>query len=422
MAAGRFPGLGERRMPTTFEPLRDRDFRLYFAGEALSSVGSGLHLVALGWYLLSRTGSATDVALLWTAGLGAGLVALPVTGPLADRYPRRMLCIGSDLARMAMVGALAALAFSGNPPLAAIYALTFVIGLGHNVFWPSISALVQEIVRPEQLVEVSGLVEVLFQVGFLTGAALGGPLLIRFGLGWALTIDAASYVVSALALAALHHRPAPREHHAPFVGMLREGIAYLRGNRPLAAFGVISVMPFVATISLNVVLVAYVLDVLHRSATVYSLVDMTYGTGGVASGFLAALLVVRLGEWPVMLGTVAAATVCYVLVAALPASVAVLFALTWVVGFSSSSFRVVTNSVLLRVVPNAVMGRMTAAIQLAMILMEVVATLAVGPLINHSGPRAGVLLLAAIVALASAWLAVLAPRLRALPQAVPESG
>lgn len=409
-------------MSTTFAPLRDRDFRLYFVGEALSSVGSGLHLVALGWYLLTRTGSATDVALLWTAGLGAGLVALPVTGPLADRYSRRMLCIWADLSRMLLVGGLAALAFAGSPPLWAIYALTFLIGLGHNVFWPSVGALVQEIVRPDQLVEVSGLVEVLFQMGFLTGAALGGPLLIRFGLGWALTIDAGSYAVSALALAALQHRPAAREHHAPFATMLREGVAYLRENRPVAAFGVISVMPFVATISLNVVLVAYVLDVLHRSATVYSLADMTYGTGGLASGFLAALLVVRLGEWPVMVATVAAATACYLLVAALPASVAVFFVLMWVVGFSSSSFRVVTNSVLLRVVPNAVMGRMTAAIQLAMILMEVVATLAIGPLVNHSGPRGGLLLLAAIVALATAWLAVLAPRLRALPQALPEGG
>jgi len=45
----------------------------------------------------------------------------------------------------------------------------------------------------------------------------------------------------------------------------------------------------------------------------------------------------------------------------------------------------------------------------------------VGPLVNHSGPRGG-LLLAAIVALATAWLAVLAPRRRELPQAVPEGG
>ena len=43
-----------------FAPLGDRDFRLYFTGEVLSTAGSGLHIVALGWYLLDRPGSATS--------------------------------------------------------------------------------------------------------------------------------------------------------------------------------------------------------------------------------------------------------------------------------------------------------------------------------------------------------------------------
>ncbi len=55
--------------------------------------GSGLHIVALGWYLLDRTGSATSVALVWALGLGSGIVMLPFAGPLADRYPRRTLAI-----------------------------------------------------------------------------------------------------------------------------------------------------------------------------------------------------------------------------------------------------------------------------------------------------------------------------------------
>ncbi len=71
-----------------FAPLADRDFRLYFTGEVFSSAGSGLHIVAFGWYLLDRTGSATSVALVWAIGLGSGIVVLPFTGPLADRYRR----------------------------------------------------------------------------------------------------------------------------------------------------------------------------------------------------------------------------------------------------------------------------------------------------------------------------------------------
>lgn len=176
-----------------FAPLGDRDFRLYFTGEVLSSAGSGLHIVALGWYLLDRTGSATSVALVWAIGLGSGIFMLPFSGPLADRYPRRMLAISADVARLGLVAVMAALAFAGSPPLLALYALTFVIGLGHSVFWPAITALLQEVIRPEQLTAASGLVEIVWQAGSLTGAALGGPILVRYGLGTAFAIDAGTY-------------------------------------------------------------------------------------------------------------------------------------------------------------------------------------------------------------------------------------
>lgn len=71
--------------------------------------------------------------------------------PLADRYPRRMLAVSADVVRLGLVGAMAALAFAGSPPLVALYALTLAIGLAHSVFWPSITALLQEVIQPEQL-------------------------------------------------------------------------------------------------------------------------------------------------------------------------------------------------------------------------------------------------------------------------------
>ena len=155
-----------------FAPLADRDFRLYFTGEVFSTAGSGLHIVAFGWYLLDRTGSATSVALVWAIGLGAGIVVLPLAGPLADRYPRRMLAIAADLARLVLVGGMAALAYAGSPSIPVLYVLTFLVGIGHSIFWPSITALLQEVIRPGQLAAASGLVEITWQAGNLTGAAL----------------------------------------------------------------------------------------------------------------------------------------------------------------------------------------------------------------------------------------------------------
>ncbi len=405
-----------------FAPLGDRDFRLYFVGEVFSMAGSGLHVVALGWYLLERTGSATSVGLVWAVGLGSGIVMLPFAGPLADRYPRRTLAIGSDVFRLVLVAAMAALAYAGSPSLPVLYVLTFLVGLGHSVFWPSIMALLQEVIRPDQLTAASGLAEITWQVGNLTGAALGGPILVSFGLGTAFAIDAATYAVSALALLALHHRPAPAEGpHESGLAMARAGMAYLRRNPAVAGFGIASVIPWVATISLNVVIVAYVLDVLHLSATAYGLADMTYGVGAMASGIFAALLVVRLGEWRAMTGVMVALIVCYAALAASPAAIPVFYAVLFLAGFCSSAFRVMTTAYLFKVVPNEVMGRTSSSFLLVSMILQVAVTLSVGPLINSTSARGGFVLLAAIVGIGLALLAAVAGGLRRVPHCAAET-
>ncbi len=405
-----------------FAPLGDRDFRLYFVGQVLSTAGSGLHIVALGWYLLERTGSATSVGLVWAIGLGSGIVMLPFAGPLADRYPRRTLAIGSDVYRLVLVAAMAALAYAGSPSLPVLYVLTFLVGLGHSVFWPSITALLQEVIRPDQLTAASGLAEITWQAGSLTGAALGGPILVRFGLGTAFAIDAATYAVSALALLALHHRPAPAEGpHESALAMARAGMAYLRSHPAVAGFGIASVIPWVATISLNVVIVAYVLDVLHLGATAYGLADMTYGVGAMASGIFAALLVVRLGEWRAMTGVMVALIGCYAALAASPAAVPIFYAVLFLAGFCSSAFRVMTTAYLFKVVPNEVMGRASSSFLLVSMVLQVAVTLSVGPLVNHTSARGGFVLLSAIVAVGLALLAAVAAGLRRVPDCAAET-
>jgi predicted MFS family arabinose efflux permease len=406
----------------TFAPLRDRDFRLYFVGEVFSMAGTGLHAVALGWYLLERTGSATSVGIVWAVGLGSGIVMLPFAGPLADRYPRRTVAVASDIYRLVLVAGMAALAYAGSPSLPALYGLTFLIGLGHSVFWPSITALLQEVIRPDQLTEASGLSEITWQVGNLTGAALGGPVLVAFGLGTAFVIDAATYAVSAVALLALHHRPAPAGGpHPSGLAMARDGLAYLRRHTAVAGFGIASVIPWVATISLNIVIVAYVLDVLHLTATAYGLADMTYGVGAMASGVFAALLVTRVGEWRAMTGVMVALIGCYTILAATPAAVPVFYAMLFLAGFCSSSFRVITTAYLFKVVPNEMMGRTASSFLLVSMVLQVLVTLSVGPLVNRTSAQGGFVLLAAIVAAGLAVLAAVSPALRRVPAGAAET-
>ena len=300
--------------------------------------------------------------------------------------------------------------------------LTFLIGLGHNLFWPSITALLQEIIRPDQLTAASGLVEVTFQVGFLTGGGLGGAFLSDFGLGWVLVLDAATYVASAAALLAIRHRSRPADHHESTVVMVREGVAYLRNEPAVAGFGVVSVLPWVATMSLNVVSVAYVLLVMRQTATVFGIADMMYGVGAVVSGLTAALLVIRFGRFRAMLGVLVALAVAYGVLATGPTALVAFLALMAAAGYCSSGFRVIANSVLLGVVPNQLMGRTSATFLLLSLVLQVVVTLAVGPLVQQTGAQGGFVLLSGIAVVALVALASLTPSVRRLPQPAADTG
>jgi DHA3 family tetracycline resistance protein-like MFS transporter len=396
----------------TLAPLRHRNFRLYFAGEAISSLGNGIGLIALTWYLLDRTGDATAVSLFWGLALGAGLFTLPLGGVVADRYSRRSIAVAADAIGLATMLLLGAIALAGDPPLALVYAVTFLAGVGHALFWPAIVALLQEIIPVDELTEASGLREITFQVGNMTGAALGGPLFEQVGLGWALVLDAATFAASAVALILIRYRPIAAPEHASFRTLVAGGVDYLRRHGAVALFGVVSLVPFVATISLNVVAVAYVADVLERDATTYGVFDMTYSAGAVASGFLAALVVLRFGEWTALASFMLALAAVYAAFALEPTALAPAFALMFLAGFCSSAYRVVSQAVLLRIVPKAVMGRTTAAFLLVSTVLQVAVAFSIGPLIDAGGVGVAFLLLALLVAAGLAVLAATLPSLR----------
>jgi len=399
------------------KPLRDRDFRLYFFGELISFTGSGFSLVAINWYLLDRTGSTALVALLYAVALGAGLVAFPLAGPLSDRYPRRQIVILADLLRFCSIGLLALLAFAGDPPLPVIYVLMAITGFGFSLFFSAILAFLQEIVSADDLVVASGLSEITAQFGNLTGAALAGAFYVRYGLAWALAVDAISYIVSALCLWLVRHRSLPAGAGMAWGELVREGIAYLSAHKPVAGFGMLALLPGVATVSLNVVAVAYVLDVMDQDATVYGLTDMCYGVGAMVSGFLGGLLVVRFGRWSALTACLLLPLAVYLTFVLGPTGVPFVLVLSALAGFGSSAFRVIAQSVLLALVPSAVMGRATAVFGLSSTLVQVAVALMVGLVMEAWGAQAGFAVLAGVIGICLAGVLTVVPGVRRLAEA-----
>lgn len=203
--------------------LGERDFRLYFTGRVTSFIGTGMLPVALSFAVLGRGGSVGDVGLVLGAETLPLVLFLLVGGVVADRTSRRAVMVLSDLARAGAQGGLAAWLLLGHPPLWGFVVLEIGVGTGMAFYQPAMTGLIPEVVRPEHLHQANSLNGMAQWLGDLVGPALAGVLVAASGPGWAVAVDAATYVVSGACLASLRIGWQRREASEAFLAQLRGG-------------------------------------------------------------------------------------------------------------------------------------------------------------------------------------------------------
>jgi MFS family permease len=171
--------------------------RRFLLAALQSSVGNAVGYVALLLVTLDRTDSPWAVSLVLLADFLPAIALAPVFGALADRYPRRPLCVGADLLRCA---AFVGLAFAGS--FAAIVALATVAGIGTALFHPASKSALADLAAPRGDVAMGALVTV-WSAASVVGPALAALALLAFSPAVLLLADAATFLVSAIVLSRL---------------------------------------------------------------------------------------------------------------------------------------------------------------------------------------------------------------------------
>ncbi|WP_156725211.1 MFS transporter [Streptomyces apocyni] len=176
--------------------LRVRDFRLFFLGSLTSVVGDFMAPVALAFAVLD-IGGAEDLGLVLAARVLPLVAFMLLGGVLADRLPRRLVMVWSDLVRGAGQGLLAVLLLTGTADIWHLVALQVVHGTASALFMPTISGLVRQTAPADRLQEANSLCSLARAGGNVAGPALAGVLVATVGSGWAIAVDAATFAVSA---------------------------------------------------------------------------------------------------------------------------------------------------------------------------------------------------------------------------------
>jgi MFS family permease len=204
-------------------PLRYRDFRLLFVGQAVSLLGDGMLGVALAFAILDLTGSASDLGFVLAARSVPMVVFLLAGGVFADRWSRRAVMLVADAIRFFALGAVAVLLLTGTARIWELAVAMALTGAASAFFYPASTGFVPMTVPPELLQQANGLRAIAMAAGNIGGPVVSGALVATVGSGSAIAVDAGTFLVSVVSLAGLRvARNAPLEVR-PFLHDLREG-------------------------------------------------------------------------------------------------------------------------------------------------------------------------------------------------------
>jgi len=214
------------------EPLRERDFALFWTGWTVSLIGDGFFLVAIAWQVFDLWNVPTALGIVGAAETVPLVAFVLVGGVVTDRFERRMVLIASSALRGACVALLGVLALAHVLALWHIIVLAAVYGAGQAFQGPAAGAIVPDLVPARLLVQANSLSQVVRQLAFaFVGPALGGLVVRGFGTGTAFLIDAVSFGVAIVMLSALRSRPPAAMRGSESPSMRRdivEGLQFVR--------------------------------------------------------------------------------------------------------------------------------------------------------------------------------------------------
>ena len=383
----------------TFAALGVRNYRRYYAGQAISLIGTWMQVTAQSWLVLTLTRSSTDLGLVVAAQTLPVLVLGPYGGVVADRVDKRALMVALQSAMGVQALVLGLLTVTGAVRVWEVAALAAALGVNNAFENPARQSFMLELVGPDHLRNAVTLNSVLVNLARTVGPAIAGVLIATVGDGVCFLANAASFLAVVFSLVTLDRQllnptpPLPRQR-----GQLRQGLAYVRAVPelfvPLLMMGAVGCLTYEFQVTLPVM----ARGALHAGATGYGLMTAAMGVGAVLGG----LVVAARGRTGLsaLVGFSAAFACAVALAASAPDLGAELGALA-LVGAASIAFMSSGNSTLQLTAEPEMRGRVMSLWFVAFQGSTPIGGPAVGALMAIAGARAGLGLGALTCALAA---------------------
>ncbi len=320
-------------------------------------MGDRLAALAFPWLVYKATGSELGTGAVFALYTLPWVIFGAFSGVIVDRVDKRRLMVAMDVLRAVLVLAVPFLATRSLP---SVFVLAFVIASLGVFFDPAKLAIVPEIVPGDRLMRANSLLSTGENLTEILGWALAGLLLAAVSTTAAFRLDAATFVVSAVALALMRYRAPVRDAAAKAAGAfrkeLKDGFTFLRRDRGLRANTTMIVVSVAGMGAVYPLTFLFAVDVLGRGAGAFGALEAASSVGFLVGSLAMVALAARVRKGRVMTGGLLAMGVCLALVA-LTDSVwvaAVPFALF---GLANALVLIAVDTFLQQTVPEGMRGR-----------------------------------------------------------------
>jgi MFS family permease len=370
--------------------LQKKGLRFIFGANLVSMIGSGMNSAAVAWYILQATHSEIALGTFAVVQTIPALLLLPFTGVIIDREDRRRLVMMLDALRALIILAVSLLAFAGKAKIWELYAMNMLVAAGFWMFWPTITALIQELTPGDEFVHANTFLLAGVQGGWLIAGSIVGFVYNKIGLGGVLLIDVSTYVVSFLCYFAVrkgrHVVPRPEELHsdivaaesafAKFFREMREGVQFLRGHRELVMLG-LSWALFLSAMMTGVVVTPPLSEHFHAGAVGYGWLNGGWGVGAFMSAFYAPFFIGKFGARRAIAISLGALTVLMISAPTMPWLVLAVLVYA-LMGSGRGITGVAMNTNLMENIPQHFMGRVQNIFYAAGTALQVLQSYLVG--------------------------------------------
>lgn len=350
----------------SIRPLATRDYRLLFAAVGIEVFGTGVWTIVMVFQVIALNDSPLALSAVAT-GMSLGLFVFSMLGGVvADRFSKRRIIITVQGGTAAIMSAVAALSLTGTIELWHVAVASFAMGAGSAFFYPAYSSYLPQVLPPEQLLAANGLEGALRPtLGQGLGPALGGIVVGLFFPAIGAVIVAASYTVAFIITLFLSRRehldePVAPEDRTSMWGDLRAGIRYVVGTRWLLwtlIFG--SSLALIIQGPIEVLLPFLTRDRFEDAEATFGFLLAAFGIGGAVGSLVVSSLRLPRRYLTFMIACWGGGTLPLVAIG-IADSLIVMLAALFIVGAATGAGVVIWGTLLQRLVPLDMIGRVAS--------------------------------------------------------------